>query len=212
MLRVRPHCWTRCYATGTLDYLNRQYPYRSVLFFSRPRSVLNPCPLSFWLTLPPARANRYFDTSLGLRDRGRWRNKWNKTYDRVECDRRHGLMPSVTVPLDNCHCPPASLPSSCSLLPRSTLQRSYLLLLGIPSPTRFFIPGLEPSFSANPSHRSPSFFLLQDSLHGFPRLFTVISEHICFLLLVFLFLHFLVVGSVRYRLSWLMLAFDRTLK
>jgi len=32
-------------------------------------------------------------------------------------------------------------------------------------------------------------FLLQDSLHGFPRLFTVISEHICFLLLVFLFLH-----------------------
>ena len=28
-------------------------------------------------------------------------------------------------------------------------------------------------------------------------LFTVISEHICFLLLVFLFLHFSVVGSVR---------------
>jgi len=43
----------------------------------------------------------------------------------------------------------------------------------------------------------PFFFLLPDSLHGFPRLFTVISEHICFLLLVFLFLHFLVVGSVR---------------
>jgi len=43
----------------------------------------------------------------------------------------------------------------------------------------------------------PFIFLLQDSLHGFPRLFTVISEHICFLLLVFLFLHFLVVGSVR---------------
>ena len=40
-------------------------------------------------------------------------------------------------------------------------------------------------------------FLLQDSLHGFPRLFTVISEHICFLLLVFLFLHFLVVSSMR---------------
>ena len=35
-------------------------------------------------------------------------------------------------------------------------------------------------------------------LRGFPRLFTGISEHICFLLLVFfLFLHFLVVGSVR---------------
>ena len=35
------------------------------------------------------------------------------------------------------------------------------------------------------------------TLHGFPRLFTVISEHICFLILVFLFLYFLVVGSVR---------------
>jgi len=43
----------------------------------------------------------------------------------------------------------------------------------------------------------PFLFLLMDSLHGFPRLFTVISEHICFLLLVFLFLHLLVVGSVR---------------
>ena len=44
----------------------------------------------------------------------------------------------------------------------------------------------------------PFLFLLQDSLHGFPRLFTVISEHICFLLFSFsLFLHFLVVGSVR---------------
>ena len=40
-------------------------------------------------------------------------------------------------------------------------------------------------------------FLLRDSLHGFPRLFTAISEHICFVLLVFLLLHFLVVGSVR---------------
>ena len=35
-------------------------------------------------------------------------------------------------------------------------QQSYLLLLGIPSPTHTFIPGLKPSFSANPSHRSPS--------------------------------------------------------
>ena len=32
-------------------------------------------------------------------------------------------------------------------------------------------------------------FLLQHSLHGFPRLFTVISEHICFLILVFLFFY-----------------------
>jgi len=45
-----------------------------------------------------------------------------------------------------------------------------------------FAPGLKPSFSANPSHCSPSFLLLKYSLHGFPGLFTVISEHICFLL------------------------------
>ena len=78
-------------------------------------------------------------------------------------------------------------------------QQSYLLLFGILSPTHSFTPGLKPSFSANPSHCSPSFLLLKYSLRGFPGLFTVISEHICFLLLVlvFLFLHFLVVGSVR---------------
>ena len=67
----------------------------------------------------------------------------------------------------------------------------------IPSPTHSSIPGLKPSFSANPSHRSPSFILLKYSVRGFPGLFTVISEHICFLLSVFLFLHSLVVGSVR---------------
>jgi len=77
-------------------------------------------------------------------------------------------------------------------------QQSYLLF-GIPSPTHFFILGLKPSFSANPSHRCPSFFLLQNSLHRFPRFFTVISEHICFYFFNFfsVFLHFLVVGSVR---------------
>ena len=37
-------------------------------------------------------------------------------------------------------------------------KQSYLLLFGIPSPTHSFIPGLKPSFSANPSHCSPSFF------------------------------------------------------
>ena len=31
----------------------------------------------------------------------------------------------------------------------------------------------------------PFLFLLHDSLHGFPRLFVVISEHICFLLFSF---------------------------
>ena len=45
----------------------------------------------------------------------------------------------------------------------------------------------------------PFLFLLQDSPYGFPRLFTVTSEHIrlFYFLVFFLFLHFLVVGSVR---------------
>ena len=42
-----------------------------------------------------------------------------------------------------------------------------------------------------------TFLLLKYTLPGFPGLFTVISEHICVPLLGFLFLHFLVVGSVR---------------
>jgi len=48
--------------------------------------------------------------------------------------------------------------------------------MGIPSPTDSFTLGLNPYFSANPPYRSLSFF--QDSLYGFPRLFTVTSEHI----------------------------------
>ena len=70
---------------------------------------------------------------------------------------------------------------------------------GIPSPTHSFSLGLKPSFAANLSHCSPSFLLLKYLLGGFPGLFTVSSKHICFLLLVvfLLFLHFLVVGSVR---------------
>jgi len=35
------------------------------------------------------------------------------------------------------------------------------ILISIPSPPHSFIPGLKPSFSANPSHRSLP-FLLQD--------------------------------------------------
>ena len=63
-------------------------------------------------------------------------------------------------------------------------QQSYLLLFCIPSPTHSFIPGLNLSFlQILPTAALP--FSLQDLLHGFPRLFTVISEHICFLLLVF---------------------------
>jgi len=44
------------------------------------------------------------------------------------------------------------------------------------SPTHSFIPRLQPSFSANPYHRSLS-FRLQGWLHGFHGLFTDPSEH-----------------------------------
>ena len=66
----------------------------------------------------------------------------------------------------------------------------------IPSPTHSFTLGLNPSFSANPPYRSLSFFFIQVSLYGFPRLFTVTSEHIR-LFTFSVFTPFLVVGSVR---------------
>jgi len=71
-----------------------------------------------------------------------------------------------------------------------------------------FIPGLNLSFSANPSHRSLS-FLLQDWLRAFPGLFTDTSEHIRFFLISFSVFHFLLVPCG--RLSWFMSAFDCTL-
>jgi len=58
------------------------------------------------------------------------------------------------------------------------LPTVILIIIGIPSPTYSFTVGLNPSFSANPPYRGLSFFLLQDSLYGFARLFTVTSEHI----------------------------------
>ena len=64
-----------------------------------------------------------------------------------------------------------------------------------PSLPYSFIPGLNPSFSANPSHRSLP-FLLPDWLHRFPGLFTATLEHIRFLLFSFSVFHFLVFGSV----------------
>jgi len=71
-----------------------------------------------------------------------------------------------------------------------------LITISIPSPPHSFIPGLKPSFSANPSNCSLP-FRLQDWLHGFPRLFTDTSEHTRFSRFTFLFFHFLVVGSVQ---------------
>ena len=75
--------------------------------------------------------------------------------------------------------------------------------------TPSLFPGLKPSFAANPSHRSLP-FLLQDWLHGFPWPFTDTSEHIRFLLYIFVFSTFSFLVSCG-RLSWLMSAFERTL-
>jgi len=78
-------------------------------------------------------------------------------------------------------------------------QQSYLLLFGILSPTHSFIPGLKlfffcKSFPLQPFLSSILNIHYMDSPDCL--LFTVIFEHICSLLLVFLFLHFLVVGSM----------------
>ena len=52
----------------------------------------------------------------------------------------------------------------------------------------------------------------QDWLHGFPGLFTDTAERIPFLLSSFFVFHFLVVGYVWQIISWLISAFERTLK
>jgi len=80
---------------------------------------------------------------------------------------------------------------NCRILYGRYLPTVILTIIGIPSPTHSFIPGLKASFSANPSHRS-LLFLLQHWLW--------ISVYCLLLLLsisVFSVLHFLVVGSVR---------------
>ena len=77
-------------------------------------------------------------------------------------------------------------------------QQSYLLLFGIPSPTHSFILGSKPSFSANSFHRSPSFFFFRiHSMDSPDCLLLLLSIFRLLLFLLFLFLHILVVGSVR---------------
>ena len=46
---------------------------------------------------------------------------------------------------------------NCRILYGRYLPIVRLIIIGIPSPTHSFIPDLKPSFSANPTHRSPSF-------------------------------------------------------
>ena len=78
----------------------------------------------------------------------------------------------------------------------TALPKSYLLLLGNSITHSLSHSTLKTFFFCKSFLPQPFLFLLRDSLHGFLRLFSVISEHICFLVLVLLFLNFLVVGSV----------------
>ena len=66
---------------------------------------------------------------------------------------------------------------------------SLSVILSFPSPTLSFIPDLKPSFSANPSHCSLSFFFFRTD-YTIPQTFTVTSEDIRFYFFVFLFYTF----------------------
>ena len=52
-----------------------------------------------------------------------------------------------------------------------------VIIISFPSPTLSFIPDLKPSFSANPSHCSLSFFSFRTD-YMISQTFTVISENI----------------------------------
>jgi len=67
----------------------------------------------------------------------------------------------------------------------------------IPSPTHSFTLGLNHSFSANPPYRTLSFFSFRFHYMDFPDCLLLLLAYPSFYFLVFLFLHFLVVGSVQ---------------
>ena len=75
-------------------------------------------------------------------------------------------------------------------------QPSYYYLV-IHHPLTLSFEALKPSFSANHSHRSPTFFFFRIHYMDSPRLFTVTSEHIRLYFFSFSVLHFLVVVTVR---------------
>ena len=77
-----------------------------------------------------------------------------------------------------------------------------------PSPPHSFIPGLKPYFSANPSHRSLHLFFKTNSMDSLDCLPILLSISV-FLLFLFSTFWFLVLCG---KLSWLMSAFERTLK
>jgi len=84
---------------------------------------------------------------------------------------------------------------NCKILYGRYLPTVILIIIGIPSPTHSFIPGLKPSFSANLSHHSLSFF--SSGLTAWiPQTVYCYFWAYLFLLLSFSVLHFLVVGSM----------------
>jgi len=60
-----------------------------------------------------------------------------------------------------------------------------IIIISFPPINHSFIPGLRPSFSANPSHRSLSFSSSSGLTTWILQIFTVTSEHIRFYFFVF---------------------------
>jgi len=74
---------------------------------------------------------------------------------------------------------------------------TVVLIIGIPSPSHSFTPGLNPYFSANPPYRSLSFFFFRINYMDFQDcLLLLLSISVSLLFSFFLFLHFF---SCRFR-------------
>jgi len=89
----------------------------------------------------------------------------------------------------------------CCIYAVVMLLTFILIIISILSLPHSFIPGLKPSFTANPSHRILHFSSFWTD-YGFPELFTNTSEHVRFYFLVYLFSTFQLSVSCG-RLSWL---------
>jgi len=66
------------------------------------------------------------------------------------------------------------------------LPTVILIIISFPSPTHYFIPGLKPSLSANPSHTAtfPFLFFFRTD-YTIPQTVTVTSERFYFLVFPF---------------------------
>jgi len=89
-----------------------------------------------------------------------------------------------------------SLFTEHTAFPLIILPTVILIIIGIPSPSHSFIPGLKPSFSAYPSQK-PFFFFFRIHYVDSPDCYCYFLAYSVFYCLVFLFLHCLVVVSVQ---------------